>query len=294
LAIFVTTISEDLVKLKPADARRFASLSALAAGALVAGAGDAEAGTIIPGNLIPSNGKVGFSSGYTSSVQGTLAAALVFHFRKSSSSPITGTGLKRSVRFSGGPARFKTAGGLLALFSAGQKFGGAGGLLTGTAAWRSWFAHKTYSYVSGSRHFVTSTPDGGGVTTTMSGKNGHYAGSYGHSTTKTSTGINRSGAPFADKFALFSFPCTSGTCYGWLELSLDNNALSSSTDNLTGPDLTLEQWYYDDSGAQIAAGDTVSTGVPEPGNLATTGLAALILGAAGVRRWRASKPASKA
>jgi hypothetical protein len=51
----------------------------------------------------------------------------------------------------------------------------------------------------------------------------------------------------------------------------------------------LEGWAYDDSGDQIAAGDT--GGVPEPSTMALAGLGALALGAAGLRRWRAARKA---
>jgi hypothetical protein len=52
------------------------------------------------------------------------------------------------------------------------------------------------------------------------------------------------------------------------------------------PDVTLIDWAYDTSGAQIPAGDT---GTPEPSTLALSGLAALALGAKGLRRWRAAR-----
>jgi hypothetical protein len=50
-------------------------------------------------------------------------------------------------------------------------------------------------------------------------------------------------------------------------------------------------WAYDTSGAQIAAGQLESA-VPEPDAFALTGLGALALGAAGLRRWRAARKAA--
>jgi hypothetical protein len=86
----------------------------------------------------------------------------------------------------------------------------------------------------------------------------------------------------ADRYLLFRF--TGGSLpyamYGWAELlvSFPNHGL----------DVDLVDWAYDTSGAQIPAGDT---GTPEPSTLVTTGLAALALGARGLRSWRAARKA---
>ncbi len=57
-----------------------------------------------------------------------------------------------------------------------------------------------------------------------------------------------------------------------------------------GPDLTIIAYGVDDSGAQIAAGD-IGGGAetPEPSAVYMSGLGALVLGAEGLRRWRAAK-----
>jgi len=88
-----------------------------------------------------------------------------------------------------------------------------------------------------------------------------------------------------DKYLLFTF--TGGqlpqTLYGWAQLRVR----FGSPDNI---DVTLVEWAYDTAGAQIPAGDT---GTPEPSTFALTGLAALALGAKGMRRWRAARKAAQ-
>jgi len=86
----------------------------------------------------------------------------------------------------------------------------------------------------------------------------------------------------ADKYMLFEF--TGGNLkqnlYGWAQLSVAPFA-----------QVTLVDWAYDTSGAQIPAGDT---GTPEPSPFALTGLAALALGAKGMRSWRAARKSAAA
>ena len=91
---------------------------------------------------------------------------------------------------------------------------------------------------------------------------------------------------FSKKFFAFKFNkgTTSSTIYnfGWIKASLTNKSYS----NLF---LHIDSYAYDDSGAQIAMGDT---GVPEPSSaIQLFALAAMTLGAAGVRRWKAAKAA---
>lgn len=71
----------------------------------------------------------------------------------------------------------------------------------------------------------------------------------------------------------FKFQPGSTVLYGWAHIQFDLAA------NLT----TITDWAYDDSGATIPAGV-----IPEP-ETAALGLAALALGAAGLRRWRKRK-----
>jgi hypothetical protein len=91
---------------------------------------------------------------------------------------------------------------------------------------------------------------------------------------------------FTDKYMLFDFQVGSLVKYGWAEMTLVN--VGDDTDDLAdGPNLTLISYAYDSTGARIAAGDTGATSpTPEPSTLASSALAALVLGAAGLRRRR--------
>ena len=84
---------------------------------------------------------------------------------------------------------------------------------------------------------------------------------------------------FSDMYALFTFQDGGSTQYGWLELS--NSVSAVSTEAGGGPLVTLESYGYDDAS------------VPEPSTMALTCLAALAMGATGLRRRRAArKPAA--
>jgi hypothetical protein len=88
---------------------------------------------------------------------------------------------------------------------------------------------------------------------------------------------------FQNKFALFSFLNSASVVnQGWVELSL-----TASADNPVTEQLTIGGYAYDDSGAFLPAGSL--TPVPEPGTLGSTALAALALGAVGLRRWRSAR-----
>jgi hypothetical protein len=80
----------------------------------------------------------------------------------------------------------------------------------------------------------------------------------------------------ADRYLLFRF--VGGSLpfaeYGWAQLDVTPTAI------------TLVDYAYDTSSAQIPAGET---GTPEPSTFALTGLAALALGAKGLRAWRAAR-----
>lgn len=86
---------------------------------------------------------------------------------------------------------------------------------------------------------------------------------------------------FQNRFALFSFrpsATVSSYDYGWVHLNL-----SAGANPLTAQ-LTIVDYAFDKSGARIPAGY-----VPEPGTFGSSALAALVLGAAGLRKWRAAR-----
>jgi hypothetical protein len=96
-----------------------------------------------------------------------------------------------------------------------------------------------------------------------------------------------------DKYLLFEF--TGGDLkydvYGWASLRV--------VFGIGEPEVILVGWAYDLSRAQIPAGDTGIQGslqipasdpaTPEPSTFVLTGLAALALGAKGLRAWRAAR-----
>jgi len=73
--------------------------------------------------------------------------------------------------------------------------------------------------------------------------------------------------------------------YGWLQASAGP---VSSPQNVP---ITVTRYAYENNGSPLALGSTISA-VPEPATTALAGLGALVLGAAGVRRWRKAKQAA--
>jgi len=107
-----------------------------------------------------------------------------------------------------------------------------------------------------------------------------FTGSPGSTNTNTVTGSQfPSPNNPLNHYALFSFTDLSGTYYGWINIGVDLG--------VDGPIVTVRSWAYDDSGAILAAGE--GDPIPEPSTLAMTGIAALALGARGIRRWRAAR-----
>jgi hypothetical protein len=101
-------------------------------------------------------------------------------------------------------------------------------------------------------------------------------------------GANNAGSAFPgsynDKYLLFLFRDStqsgSPTNYGWVEISLANNP-----GNRGHPDIAIEGYAYDTTGAKIGGGQ-----VPEPSATALLALGALTLGAKGLRSWRKNRP----
>jgi len=108
--------------------------------------------------------------------------------------------------------------------------------------------------------------------------------SYFYLSSLTGGGVYGPGS-FTDKYVAFKFQdSTAGNAdrYGWALLSMN-------IDSGTGPDVTLQRWAYDNTGAKIAMGAVV----PEPTSAALVMFGALAFGAMGVRRWRAQKKAHR-
>jgi hypothetical protein len=92
-------------------------------------------------------------------------------------------------------------------------------------------------------------------------------------------------ASYNDKYLLFRFQDSTQPGnpfrYGWVELSLANPPGG------VGPDIAIERYAYDTSGAFLASGQ-----VPEPSAPALLALGALTLGAKGLRSWRKNRPSA--
>jgi len=89
---------------------------------------------------------------------------------------------------------------------------------------------------------------------------------------------------FTDKYFLFEFrdstQAGSPLRFGWIEASL-----AVSPGNSGQPDLAIEGYAYDTTGAFLASGQ-----VPEPSTPALLALGAMALGAKGLRSWRKNRP----
>jgi hypothetical protein len=93
------------------------------------------------------------------------------------------------------------------------------------------------------------------------------------------TGGGAQGSNFSDEYYAFSFEDTSSqTHYGWIY-----GTLSGTYSDLT---YNLISYAYDTTpGVEIGMGFTGASTTPEPSTAALGAMAALILGAAGVRKW---------
>ncbi|HLW77102.1 MAG TPA: PEP-CTERM sorting domain-containing protein [Bryobacteraceae bacterium] len=240
--------------LKAGSAKKLASLSALGVGTLVVGAKDAKATVIFgtPNAIVGFDNQIGTPGGTFTSP--TLGAgAANFQFTKIQSKP--GLDSRRKIAFGGHSLSMRAGSSgvhTMRVFNAGATFS------TGAP-----FNHAAAAGFVGSVFGanLTAAPSTGGPSS------------------------------YNDMFALFKFTNGLNTDFGWIELSWFINGNGITGPSNFGPDLKIMEWAYDDSGAHLAAGSLQSP-APEPSTLAFTGLAALALGAAGARRWRAArKPA---
>ncbi|MGA2774032.1 MAG: PEP-CTERM sorting domain-containing protein [Bryobacteraceae bacterium] len=265
------------MRIKKKNVARLASLSALGAGALGVAAGTAQAGIV---NVsLPSNPKVGFSSGSTFSAKVNILSGTYFGLLTRHNTHSIGSGTGTDWR------HFNNLWGFNLLFKLGQAVSGQ--------TWKNLHGHGYPSMSLGLRrtnlyHGHVQGP--GKIThTTTNPDNGYkyYQRQYYASTSIPTTHSHHSHSGTDGNFyKLFLFNGGSGNLYGWAYFY-------QTVDDRTGPDVDILGVAYDDSGAFIAAGDTGNSGVPEPSTMALTGLAALALGATGLRRWRAArKPAA--
>lgn len=79
-------------------------------------------------------------------------------------------------------------------------------------------------------------------------------------------------------------PTAGKSVYGWL-------AGSITFDNSANIGFTVRSYAYDNTGAQIGAGVTSSTPVPEPPSITLLAFAAMATGAAGTRRFKRARTA---
>jgi hypothetical protein len=118
----------------------------------------------------------------------------------------------------------------------------------------------------------------GGVDVSIGGRSfGSFSGTGGHPS-------------FTDQYFLFRFNGTSVMEYGWIEASLSVTRSTSAAAS-DGPSITIVQYAFDNSGVEITGGQGAASATPEPSSIAESSLAALILGAEGLRRWRKARKA---
>ena len=267
------------MKIKNKNLNRLASLSAVGAGALAFGAKDAHAGIVYTVFAPPNT--VTATAPHSSLIR-TFSVNPIF--------PAGNGGFKLFGRSdfhsNSGPGSFSfqsflkiaLAGlnGLQFQSAPGPGFmWNAGGSAFNSRALRSksFYARGFYSSsrsTSTTRKYYYHASNGTSTTQTHYHFNTRFSSSF---TSRYNTFADFSG----DKYLLFKFnPTGSQDLYGWLRLNAGCGC---------GLDTTAVDMAFDDSGNKILAGQTA----PEPATVMPTGLAALALGASGIRRWRKSR-----
>jgi hypothetical protein len=240
------------MRLKRKTVAKLASLSAVGTGALVLGVPAADASVIYSGVV---NAQVGFDTGFTANYTSPALGAGGPTFKFSRAASTIGTGnpahLRKVLFNQAGGLSFLTKSGALQMFAAGATF-----LQT-----------------------VSNAAAGAGKVAIRE---------YGLNAFSHSIQGNHS---FNNEYALIHFGPGAGE-YGWIQLSFSITDAAGGSGTL-GPNLTIVDFAFDDTGAKLAAGATTqpTDTAPEPDTFALTGIAALALGAAGLRRWRAARPA---
>jgi hypothetical protein len=213
---------------------KLGSLAALGAGAISLASGKAEAADIITSGIL--NSTIGFTSNSVIASGRNHASLKNFNtfvggprLTFSATSVRTGGGFQRVVK-EGYGAVFQVVGGLVAVFSS-------------MAEWKTPVQRSSTSSLS--------SPRNGDAVAVRSAANGN---------------ANARGSSFTDKYFLFRFAGTSFMEYGWIEASLSVTAATNSL-AINGPNLTIIQYAFDDTGAFIKAGVRPATRARLPPNL---------------------------
>jgi hypothetical protein len=254
-----------MVKIKKQNLTRLASISALGAGAMAISAKNAHAGIVYTSFSQPVN-TVGLSSSAFSSFGVNPVVAGGFGgFNLFTTRDLLGP------YFFGPHSSFSAT----LFFKIALK--GLDGLRFQSAPgpgfiWNNTAPTFTGKILRSKRFFTRYTVTSRKYTPATNGKATTTTQFFPHSFPSSQVLLDRLG----DFYMLFTFnPTGSQDLYGWIHLNGHCNC---------GLDTEVVAMAYEDSGAFIEAGAS-----PEPATAIPTGLAALALGATGLRRWRKSR-----
>jgi hypothetical protein len=271
------------VGLNPKSLQKLASLSALGAGAIALTADKAEASTIISHTGIDL--RVGFDCGCSSGHQPYLSSTVI----SLNAGALAGfAAMAFHTAHYPGPTSNNPR-----LFVLG--FGLAYHLVPNTTGSGSHPVAAQFQFKAVHNSFPGTHPfnnfiglyGAGAIFTTGPGVTGPYpvVQRYIRYNPSGTSSASQSSSLFPSSptngYALFKFDdpgCSGSTCYGWVQMQVAFQPY--------GPNVDILGWAYDTSGNPLPAGET---GVPEPSTLAMSGLAALALGAKGVRQWRRAR-----